>query len=566
MTTPQTLDRHSIAALGRDLSAFLSKTLSDCSELMTRTRTQITQIDGMKLRDGDAERNAALLATKTCVEHSQLQYKERKKRYGLGWVLSPVNTRKASRQLDEAKAKHAEAILAYDEPSTTALRDGQIALHNQRVTEQREEQVALKAKLHKLTHAHSSLSAFLKDATDALTAACGEGWLAADFGAHLVCIDSSIRQGSVALANKHLAQLVFQKRPDDAVYARLQNQALEMRKRAYSAHYGVPVTGSFPAIVEASAKLAAANMKGACADQLLSGLHSSDQWQLLTRLAASPENLSIDVLWCIYWGMFRCQQKMADVLDSVVSMEDPLNGRFSQCVEDGLTGWASRQIPLFGYPMSQSYLGMLQLANTPEETRVGADIGVIIALNIGGLVCRKAVLLQAKRAKDWEADIGSRKGQLPKLSKLPRGGYYLFYHESPELRFDSPVPTVSSAQALQQLILAANKDPKATSLKLDVRGSGWDWASFISFGLCDAASEIGEPFDTVDDAMRILGSGETGELPLRLYLLAIEDEPFTLELKQRLRHQYRRPEPQQDRSVSKSSKKDLGREGAELEL
>jgi hypothetical protein len=197
---------------------------------------------------------------------------------------------------------------------------------------------------------------------------------------------------------------------------------------------------------------------------------------------------------------------------------------------------------------------------------VGADIGVIIALNIGGLVCRKAVLLQAKRAKDWEADVGSRKGQLPKLSKLPRGGYYLFYHESPELRFDSPVPTVSSAQALQQLVLDANKDPKATSLKLDVRASGWDWASFFSFGLCDAASDIGEPFDTIDDAMRILGSGETGELPLRLYLLAIEDEPFTLELKQRLRHQYRRPEPQLDRSVSKSSKKDLGREGAELEL
>ncbi|NCE85589.1 hypothetical protein DK870_14410 [Pseudomonas sp. Q1] len=516
------------------------------------------------MRDGVKERNDALSNTLQQLESSQQQHDDQKKKgYGFGAFVAPFS--KTNSQLTEAKEKHAQAIRAYDDPSSKALRDSQIAAHNQYVTDKRQEQAKLKVELHNLTQDHHNLSDFLKDATQALTAACGKVWLAADFGAHLAGVNAAIMQGDMASAREHLARLVFQKRPHDSVYADLQKQALELRKRAYSAHHGVPVTGGFANIVEASAQLAAANMKEPCASQLLADLHSSDQWQLLTRLVASPQNLHVDVLWSIYWGMFRCQQKMADVLNRAVSTEDPLNGRFSQCVEDGLSEWASKYIPLFGYPMSQSYLGMLQLANTEEETRVGADIGVIIALNIGGLVCRKAVLLQAKRAKDWEADVGSKKGQLPKLSRLPRGGYYLFYHESPQLRFDSPVPTVSSAQALKQLILDANRNPNAAKLKLDVRSSGWDWASFISFGLCDAASDIGEVFDSVDDAMQILGSGETGDLPLHLFLLAIEDEPFTLELTKRLRDQYQRAEPQQSRSMSKASKKDLDREGADLE-
>lgn len=567
MTTFQNHDCHTVATLGGELAAFLSKTLGDICERMTRTRAQISEIDALELRDGDAERDAALLKTRLRMEDSQRRYNAHKKEgYGLGWVLSPFDTGEANSQFKNAVARHAAVTRDYDEPNAKVQRDSDIASHNQFVTDKRKEQAELKVKLQKLTHVHQELNGFLHEANEALAAACGQGWLAADFAMHLAGMDRAIRQGNVSLARGHLTQLVFQKRPDDALYSRLHNQALELRKHAYSAHYGVPVTGCFADIVDASVQLAAANLTADCASQLLGDLHSSDQWQLLTTLVASPQNLRIDVLWSIYWGMFRCQQKMADVLNRTVSTEDPLNGRFSQCVEDGLSEWASSHIPLFGYPVSQSYLGMLQLANTEEETRVGADIGVIIALNIGGLVCRKAVLLQAKRAKDWEADVGSKKGQLPKLSKLPRGGYYLFYHESPQLRLDSPVPTVSSAQALQQLILDANRNPNATKLKLDVRSTGWDWASFISFGLCDAASGIGEPFDTVDDAMRILGSGETGELPRHLLLLAIEDEPFTLELTKRLRNQYQRAEPQQDRSMSKTSKKDYGREGADFEL
>lgn len=566
MTPLHATDRHGIATLGCDLCELLAKTLSDCSARITQTRSRIAQINKMKTRDASEERTEALRQTREHLHTCQQRYDQHKKEgHGLGWLLSPFDTYHASGELDQARHDHQQATLAYDEPATQAARDSQIAAHNQHVADQHAEKAKLNITLDTLTQFHRALSELSTQAAPALAAARGEGWLAADFGDKLMRIDRAIREAKFSVARECLAKLAFQRRPDAAVYARLHNQALDIRTRAYSRHHGVPITGSFPAIVEASAKLAAPNLKAACSDQLLGGLHSADQWQLLTTLAASPEHYAVDALWSIYWAMFQCQQKMADYLASAVAMEDPLNGRFSGYVEDALSGFAFQHIPLFGYPASQSYMGTLGLAGTPEESRLGADIGVIICLNIGGLVCRKAVLLQAKRAKDWAANIGSEKAQLPKLSKLPRAGYYLFYHESPDFRFDSPVPTVSSAQALQQLILDSKRQPDAASLHLDVRTTGCDWASFISFGLCNAASNVGEPFDTVDDAMRILGSGETGELPLRLFVVAIEDEPFAMALQLRVREQYQSAKKQLEVS-KKKHKKDLDQDSPEFSL
>ena len=248
----------------------------------------------------------------------------------------------------------------------------------------------------------------------------------------------------------------------------------------------------------------------------------------------------------------------------VIAHEDILNGRFSANVENWLTRWAARRIQAFGYPSSYSYLGTLQLANTREEARTGADIGVIITLNVGGLRCRKAVLLQAKRAKQGIANVGSTKGQLLKLSKLPRAGYYLFYHESPTTPF-CPVPTVSSAELLQQRVLDMQKSPEARNLPLDVRTSGWDWASFVSFGLCNAQSDIGETFDTFQDALSIRGSGTTGHLPQYVYVVAIENEPYVLELKKKLREYYHSmTDKERQKTSSKRLRKQRNYDGPEL--
>ncbi|QHF44806.1 hypothetical protein PspS35_13845 [Pseudomonas sp. S35] len=539
MTMLQTSLRKNVRVQSNTFSLALSQTLTVLSERISQAQASISAINRLSLRSAERERINALAPTLTRVQKCQQQFDQQKSEgYGFGWLLSPLDTHQASVELKAARLQHEQAILAFDEPAITAQRDSDIDEHNRYVAGQHEEQFKLKALLEKLLKSQRQLKDFELAATDALAAAKGNGWLAPDFAVTLARVIDLVREVKMPQAHDCLGQLVFQKTPDVAAYAKLRKRAEGIRECANRDHFGIAVTGGFPNIVAASARLAAANMQRDSASQLLQCRQTADQWQLLSQLATSPTHLSIDVLWAIYWAMFQCQQEMARFLNSAAAIEDLLNGRFSAYVEHWLGGWASKQIPQFGYPMSHSFLGTLQLAGKPEESRLGADLGVIISLNIGGLVCRKAVLLQAKRAKDWVADVGSKKGQLPKLSKLPRGGYYLFYHESANLQLATAVPTVSSAQALEQLLLTAGKNPDGTYLPIDVRETGWDWASFMSFGLCDANSEIGEPFDTIDDALRILGSGETGALPLRLFVVAIEDEPYVREMAQRVRERY----------------------------
>ncbi|MBE8593453.1 hypothetical protein IQK56_22450 [Pseudomonas sp. MAFF 301449] len=539
MTMLQTSLRKNIRVQSNTFSHALSQTLTVLSERISQAQASIAAIDRLSLRSAERERTRALAPTQACVQQCQQQFDRHKgEGRGFGWLLSPLATHQASVELKAARLQHEQAILAFDEPAITAQRNSDIDEHNRYVAGQHEEQLKLKDLLAELLKSQRQLKDFELAAAGALAAAKGDGWLAPDFAVNLARVMDLVREVKMPQAHDCLGQLVFQKTPDVAAYAKLRKCAEGIRERANRDHFGVAVTGGFPNIVAASAGLAAANMQRDPARQLLQCRQTADQWQLLSQLATSPTHLSIDVLWAIYWAMFQCQQEMARFLNSAAAIEDLLNGRFSAYVEHWLGSWASKQVPKFGYPMSQSFLGTLQLAGKPEESRLGADLGVIISLNIGGLICRKAVLLQAKRAKDWVADVGSKKGQLPKLSKLPRGGYYLFYHESANLQLATAVPTVSSAQALEQLLLTAGKNPDGTYLPVDVRETGWDWASFISFGLCDAHSQIGEPFDTIDDALRILGSGETGALPLRLFVVAIEDEPYVLEMAQRVREHY----------------------------
>lgn len=71
----------------------------------------------------------------------------------------------------------------------------------------------------------------------------------------------------------------------------------------------------------------------------------------------------------------------------------------------------------------------------------------------------------------------------------------------------------------------------AVHLPLNVRSMGWDWASFISFVLCNPNSQIGQSFDTVEEAFTALGNGDARHLPKYLHVIAIADEPRVVALR-----------------------------------
>lgn len=567
MMTPNHLsDRHALAATSRTLASFLSRTLDTLDQHIRAKEQEILRIKGLALRSEEQEHEAALSPIRTQAEARRKRFLQVRQKSRLGWLLSPVKTFRAWHDWRHTRNQYAQAERHFDEPDIKARRTRDIAVHNCDVEKERSKQPALKRALASYQARHTAFTKFKKAAAAPMDAACGEGWLAADFAKNFERIAALVQTDRVSEATKLLKTLVFQNCPSETVYAHWQKEAQDIRDKAYCDHTGIPTTGAFTEIARASAHLAAANMLEEPARKLALRPHPADQWLLLSLLATSPQHFTIDVLWTIYWSMFRCAQQMANYLSGPKTHEDLLNGRFSANLEAELSGWAAERIPKFGYPKSSSYLGTLQLASTTEEARLGADLGVIISLNVGGLRCRKAVLLQAKRAKHGIANVGSNKGQLTKLSSLPKAGYYLFYHESPSTHAP-PVPTVSSADALQQCLLDEQKDPGSRHLPLDVRTTGWDWASFVSFGLCNPSSDLGEPFDTIEDAFHILGSGSTGHLPQHLFLVAIEDEPYVLELRKRLREHYRdTPDKRYQKTMPKRQRSPRSHDGPEFSL
>lgn len=557
-------ERKMLKTTSHRLRSFLGSATQNLEQKIRVTEQVIREIDSLALRKEAQEREDNLKPTYSQMEICRKRFLNAKRKSGLGYLFTPVSTFRNWREWKHAQKEHAQAACKFDAPSTQTLRAAAIDAHNHKVEVERSRRPEQSAALKSYRSQYIALTDFQKAAASPIAAAGGEGWLAGDFAGHFEKITALIQNGHIADATTLLPKLVFQARPSKDIYAGWQQEAEDILDAVYRSHNGLPVTGGFSNIARASAKLAITSMCSASAEKIASCSHPADQWQLLPLQAASPLNFNVDVLWTIYWAMLQCEQQMAELLADTKAHEDMLNGRFSAYFETWLTKWAAKRIQAFGYPSSHSYLGTLQLANTGEETRTGADIGVIIVLNVGGLRCRKAVLLQAKRAKQGIANVGSTKGQLPKLSKLPRAGYYLFYHESPTTPF-CPVPTVSSAELLQQRVLDMQKSPEAHYLRLDVRTCGWDWASFVSFGLCNAQSDIGETFDTFDEALSILGSGSTGYLPQYVYVVAIENEPYVLELKKRLReHYHSMPDKERQKTISKRQRKQRNYDGPEL--
>lgn len=550
-------ERKMLKATSHRLTSFLGSATQNLEQKIRVTEQVIREIDSLALRKEAQEREDTLKPTYSQMKICRNRFLNAKRKDGLGWLFTPARTFRTWREWKHAQDVHALAASKFDAPTNRALQAAAIDAHNHKVEVERSKRPEQRAALKSYRSQYKALTDFQKAAASPIAAAGGEGWLADDFAGHFEKITALIQNGHIADATTLLPKLVFQARPSKDRYAGWQQEAEDILDAVYRSHNGLPVTGGFSDIARASAKLAITSMCSASAEKIASCSHPADQWQLLPLQAASPLSFNVDVLWTIYWAMLQCEQQMA----GIIAHEDILNGRFSANVENWLARWAAKRIQAFGYPSSYSYLGTLQLANTREEARTGADIGVIITLNVGGLRCRKAVLLQAKRAKQGIANVGSTKGQLPKLSKLPRAGYYLFYHESPSTPF-CPVPTVSSAELLQQRVLDMQKSPEDHYLRLDVRTCGWDWASFVSFGLCNAQSGIGETFD---DALSILGSGSAGYLPQYVYVVAIENEPYVLELKKRLReHYHSMPDKERQKTISKRQRNQRSYDDPEL--
>lgn len=537
MLTKDEIDRLPIPELAARMLSALDSMINGLAGEITVLRDDMHTIGRLKTKSEADEREKALTSHASAHQTAKQRLEQVRREGGLGGLGSPVQTAKGMLAVRAAHAELVEAEDAFDAPAATTKRTANLKAHNEYVAHQRARLATVQGELSDLNAAKTIATQF-RTAAEAVAAAQSEGWMGREFPAGFRDIAHHVHARDFASASKRLSTLVFQRLPSEPTYEQWKSEAAAIRTEAYSDHAGMAASGSYAEIASHSVDLANKSLRSRAQQIIGSFPHPAEQWQALTALLRDPRNLRTDALWAVYWAMFQCGQWMANALFEADAHEDIFNGKLSAQIDRWLTDWAAQRVPEFGYPGATSYMGTLDIASATEETRLGADIGVIIDLNIGDLVCRKVVLFQAKKAKKGSADVGSDTAQLPKLAARPQLGFYLFYHQLPDPLFP-PAPSVACAHELADLVTKSGRSPGASSLTLNVNSTGWDWANFISFGLCDPASPYGATFTTASQALDILGGGDPGHLPRYLHVIAITDEPRVRELRAEIRKRYR---------------------------
>lgn len=525
-------DLHEVAKELVQLLISKERKLAETIESLDR---DIDHVKSLTRLSEDQERSKALakhLAQLTRTEQLRTEVRE-----SGGLLRRPFKTIKYWQAHKDARSAYASAEADFDAPNKKAARDARIAEHNRQVEAEHNRAQGLKQQRALRNAAQLAIAQFRTTAADAMRAAGGRGWLAKDFPQQFRRLGSFVEGNDIAGANECLASLTFQRRPVDSLYENWKREAETVRIKAYEQYAGMAASGSYTEIARHSIELAAPLLRKQARDTLSRFEHPADQWQAISSLLADPRRFKTDALWAIYWAMYQCGQWVAQAASESDPHEDVFTGKMTAQIDRWLAGWATKRIREFGYPEVRSYLGTLEIASTVEETRLGADIGLIVDLNIGDVVCRKIALLQAKKSQDGVSNIGSDRRQLSKLSCRQNAGFYLFYHQSTHPVM-APAPSVCTAHELAEEVTQLGKDIDATYLRMNVRSMGWDWATFISFGLCNPNSHIGQSFDTVEEAFTALGNGDARHLPKYLHVIAITDEPRVKELRTKLHEHY----------------------------
>ncbi|WP_312690966.1 hypothetical protein [Kosakonia sp.] len=498
-----------------------------------RLNQDIALIESYDYLHEDALIFEALSEVRDNLDAATAEYYRIKARAGFLGLKSPLKLYKASRRYAEAEKYYQQKNDALHEAQPIAERQLKINEHTHWVDKEKSRLPVLKREQDECLTELALARTFQRNATDACRAAEGTGWLAHDFMGYFLAIVEAVNEDDYRKACQLLPMLRFQKKPTPEQYLVWAKEANLLREQAFKQQSGMPATSAYREIAAHSIQLA----KNTLRQSPPGYLNVAEQWQFLSYLTIVPQKFHVDAHWAIYWAMFQCGQSLANVITHTDQNEDTYTGELRALVNHWLARWANERIAKFGYPQSRSFFGTLMTAGTKEETRTGADIGLIVDLNIGGMVCRKAALFQAKKTRAGRADIGSHSDQLAKLTLAPAMGYYLFYHQY-DYPLSAPAPTVCSAAELRMAIEASGRDIHASRLGMDVKSVGWDWASFVSFGLCEADSGIGVPFTTAQEALTLLGGGSAGLLPKNLLLISVSGDEMVEELIQALRNDY----------------------------
>jgi hypothetical protein len=445
-------------------------------------------------------------------------------------ILKRLWARNSARQaLLEAEQKLREAEVRAHTPLAVKARQNA-------VNRQAEEKDRFSKAKHALTDATKSLAALektweglalaLMPLTDAVER---NAWLGVDAVGDVDLIARYAREGRWESALKAVERVTYQRLPTEALISEwkaaneMKVAAIETKRAGFSAM--APFRGLIKPTLELAATAFSASVwEGAMArfDAL------SDQWHALPRLLSDPTNVLRQIQWIFYWAFLTESQQFAEDLTQAKANEDILTGDLSGVIRKQLRDWAKPRLEALGYPKASARLDMVRTAGQKGEAMTGADIGIIVNLEVGDLQVHKVALLQAKLSANGSANIGSKASErdhLTQLQKLnvPDRDFYMFYHQS-VTGSPSMLPTVTPVS----LMVNTHKLDAAALARENVtvrtRDYGWDLASFVAFGLCDPAGQIGRRVAPGADPLEALKEGGRTSLPQYVVFVSLADD------------------------------------------
>lgn len=390
---------------------------------------------------------------------------------------------------------------------------------------------AAKVNLERHVQAQSFLEQLCEPLRDALIR---RAWIAGDTKELLDKSVGFAQKQDWEAAAKAIQEIKFQRLPSGAQFRQWMHEYRDKLKAMRDQSAGLVATAAYPGLRDPSLQLAKSRFCASTwADRVECYEDLSDRWYAVPVRMTSPGALIEPVQWIIYWAFLVQSQRFANSTGSVKVHEDSLTGMLTYALKGELEAPAKDRLRQLGYPEAKANLDLLQLAGTNGEFETGADIGVVIHLDVGDLQVHKVALLQAKVSKGESAEIGSKpsgSAQLTQLQKLrdAKRDFFLFYHKTMGL---SPalLPTVTAVNHYAKQHKWKGADLKKENKTVKTRLHGWDLASFAAFGLCSPGNGVGRDVPDGGDPLEAMIANGRSSLPTYMMVVSLSHDESIFE-------------------------------------
>ncbi|WP_329765248.1 hypothetical protein [Stenotrophomonas maltophilia] len=516
-------------------NSYLKEIEKAFSEALLRAQTDVEQAEATLSATTDAEPRTVeeLLDDALAVSRAKRQAaQDHLDEVGRGgWWNKFWNEKGAKEARDSAVDAYQRKLRREQEPSAvekrTANSEHRALTHKNYIECKGALQTSVK-RVGKLERATNILTRVCKPLEDALVR---KAWFASKTEGILRTAAERAQKQDFNSAIELLNTIEFQRLPSEDQVAewvfQYKQELAEIRKQ----RSGFAATALYPGLTTPSLELAKLRFdSGTWVRSIEVYQDAPDRWYAFPACMVSHGAMVDPVQWLIYWAFLRGSQEFAESSSAANIHEDVLTGMLMQGLRGELGKSSKDRLLQLGYPRAKANFDFLHLAGKKGEFETGADVGLVVLLDVGDLRVHKVALLQAKVSIDGSANIGSKpsgtskRTQLQKLRDVERD-FFVFYHRT-DSDSPSPLPTVTSVQQLVKAGGLSTTDLAKETITAKPRMLGWDLPSFIAFGLCTPANALGRDVLDNADPLEAMTAGGRDSLPKYMIVVSLShDEP-----------------------------------------